>query len=307
MDSRTPELAPSTRHSLEFPSGGEWCSAWHYPGTNGGCVVMAGGMAVPKEPATDRFAQEFNRAGYTVLAFDYRHIGASPGQPRQVVRIREHVTDWDAAIACASALPEVDSSSVAIWGFSFSGGLVIDVAARHPELAGAIAQTPLADGGAATRNAARHQKLGALLRFTGMAIKDGVRAAAGVRRRLVPLAGEPGTPAMLTTPDALDGDRALRRDLYPSWPQEVAAWSALRAGFYAPVRRARRVACPLLVVVCENDQTALAGPAVRAADRAPRSELIRMPGGHYEPFLDAHQQTVDAELRFLNHHVRSTS
>src|SRR3954463_2401434 len=155
-----------TRQKIEFRSGGESYAAWHYPGTNGACVVMAGGMAVPKEPATDDFAEQFHRSGYTVLAFDYRRIGESGGEPRQVVRVRDHLADWDAAIARAATLPGVDESRLAVWGFSFSGGLVIDVAARHSELAAAIAQTPLADGQAATRKAARHQKPGALLRFT---------------------------------------------------------------------------------------------------------------------------------------------
>jgi pimeloyl-ACP methyl ester carboxylesterase len=293
----------STRQKVEFQSGGETCAAWHYPGTNGACVVMAGGMAVPKEPATDAFAEHFQRSGYTVLAFDYRRIGASGGEPRQVVRVRDHLADWDAAIARAATLPTVDDSRLAVWGFSFSGGLVVDVAARHRHLAAAIAQTPLVDGQAATRKAARHQKFGALLRFTGFAMVDGIRGAVGGSRLRVPLAAEPGTVAMLTTPDALDGDRALRRDLHPDWPQEVAAWSALRAGFYQPRRRARRVDCPLLVIVCEDDRSALAAPAIRVANRAPRGELLRLPGGHYEPFLDSHARAVEAQLSFLDRHL----
>src|SRR3954470_9715976 len=143
-------LPASTRQEVEFQSGGETCAAWHYPGTNGACVVMAGGMAVPKEPATDAFAAHFHRSGYTVLAFDYRRIGESGGEPRQVVRVRDHLADWDAAVARAATVPGVDRSRVAVWGFSFSGGLVIDVAATHRQLAAAIVQTPLADGQAAT-------------------------------------------------------------------------------------------------------------------------------------------------------------
>jgi pimeloyl-ACP methyl ester carboxylesterase len=64
---------------------------------------------------------------------------------------------------------------------------------------------------------------------------------------------------------------------YRDWQQEVAARSALRLGFYRPGRDAARVACPLLVLVCDQDQTALAGPAVAAANREPRAELIRLP------------------------------
>jgi dienelactone hydrolase len=75
-------------------------------------------------------------------------------QPRQVQRIREQLADWQAAIAYAPTLPGVDPVRLAIWSFSASGGHMFRVAARNPELAAAIAQTPNADGQAAARNAA---------------------------------------------------------------------------------------------------------------------------------------------------------
>jgi hypothetical protein len=31
------------REKVHFPSGDTKCAAWHYPGTNGACVIMAGG------------------------------------------------------------------------------------------------------------------------------------------------------------------------------------------------------------------------------------------------------------------------
>jgi hypothetical protein len=120
----------------------------------------------------------------------------------------------------------------------------------------------------------------------------------------VPLAGPPGSVAAVTTPDGLDGGRALNPgDRYPDWPQVIAARSALRAGLYRPGRYASRVRPPLLVLVSEQDQTALAGPAIRVAQRAPRGELARLPGGHYAPFLAGHEQAVAAELSFLRRHL----
>jgi hypothetical protein len=34
------------REKVRFVSGGTECAAWHYQGTNGACVIMAGGFAV---------------------------------------------------------------------------------------------------------------------------------------------------------------------------------------------------------------------------------------------------------------------
>jgi uncharacterized protein len=292
------------REKIRFACGGTECAAWHYPGTNGGCVVMTGGFAVTKEPGTDRFAQRFHDAGFAVLAFDHRHLGESGGQPRQVQRTGEQLADWRAAIARARELPDVSPARIAVWSFSSGGGQVFQIAAQNPELAAAIAQTPNADGQAAARNAARYQQPLALARFTGRGIADALGALAGRPPRLVPLTGEPGTVALLTTPDARDGSQALDPDgRHRGWRQEIAARSALRLGFYRPGRYAARVRCPLLVVVCDQDQSALAAPAVRAAGRAPHGELVRLPGGHYAPFLDGHEPAVAAELSFLRRHL----
>jgi pimeloyl-ACP methyl ester carboxylesterase len=109
---------------------------------------------------------------------------------------------------------------------------------------------------------------------------------------------------VLTTPDVADSGAALNPGgRYPDWQQAVAARSALCLAFTRPGRAASRVRCPLLVLVCDQDRSALAGPAVRAARRAPGAELVRLPGGHYAPFLDQHEQAVAAELSFLRRHV----
>src|SRR5215472_9995253 len=99
--------AAAQRERITFRSGTDDCAAWHYRGSNGACVVMAGGAGVTKEPATDRFAARFHAAGYSVLAFDHRRFGGSGGEPRQVVRIREQLADWEAALNCATSLPGV--------------------------------------------------------------------------------------------------------------------------------------------------------------------------------------------------------
>jgi pimeloyl-ACP methyl ester carboxylesterase len=292
------------REKVRFVSGDTECAAWHYPGTNGGCVIMAGGGAVTKEPGTDLFAKRFNAAGFAVLAFDYRHLGESGGEPRQIVRIGEGIDDWQAAVEFAPTLPGVDSTRLAIWGFSLSGGHVFRVAASNPQLAAAIAQTPNADGPVAARSATRHQTPFAMMRLMGRSMLDTLGGLVGRRPLLVPLAGERGTVSMLTTPDGLDGDRALNPgNKYPEWQQEIAARSVLPIALYRPSRDAGRIQCPLLVFVCDQDQTALAEPAVLAAKHAPRAEIVRMPGGHYEPFLGGHEQVVEAELSFLRRHL----
>jgi hypothetical protein len=65
------------------------------------------------------------------------------------------------------------------------------------------------------RNASRYQKMLAVLRFAAMGVLNAVGGLVRRWPRLVALNGEPGTVAILTTPDSRDGDRALRADRYP--------------------------------------------------------------------------------------------
>src|SRR3954452_8266487 len=293
------------RHKVRFPSGDTTCAAWHYEGVNGGCVVMSGGLAVTKEPATDRFAARFPAAGFSVLAFDSRRLGESGGTPRQVVDPRDQQADLRAAIAFARGLPEGDPERVALWGFSMSGGHVLGVGARDARLAAVIAQAPLADGVAATPNGMRHMTPLAALRLNGRAVADAIGRRLGREPRMVPLSGPRGAVAALTTPDGVKGPIALDPDgVYAaSWRQEVAAGSATRMPCYRPVRAAQRIACPLLVLAYENDRTALAAPAVRAGRRAPRGEVVELPGDHYTSMTDGFEDAVELNIAFLRRHM----
>ncbi|HEV2634089.1 MAG TPA: alpha/beta fold hydrolase [Actinocrinis sp.] len=292
------------RRELRFTSNGVECAAWHYPGSNGACVIMTSGFAMPKEPGTDRFARRFHEAGFSVLAFDYRRLGGSGGRPRGVATIKDQVADWRAALAFARTLPGVDAGKIAIWSFSLPGGYIVQVAAQEPGVAAAIAQSPNLDGQAATRNAMRFTTPLAMLRLTARGVLDALGGLVGRAPLLVPTSGPRGIVALLSTPDSLDGTGAIDPDgEYPDWQQVVAARSTLRAGLYRPGRFAAQVRCPLLIVACDGDQSALAAPAVRAAGVAPRGELLRVPGGHYAPFLDAHEEVVAAEVAFLRRHL----
>jgi hypothetical protein len=64
--------------------------------------------------------------------FDYRHFGASDGQPRQLIDIAGQLDDYRAAICFARSLRGVNAKRIALWGTSLSGGHVIAVLRYRP-------------------------------------------------------------------------------------------------------------------------------------------------------------------------------
>lgn len=270
------------RLDIAFPSGDGHCAGWLYPGPDGArgipCVVMAHGFGACKEGRLDAFAERFVAAGMAALVFDYRHFGHSSGEPAQLVDIRRQHEDWQAAVARARSLESVDPDRIALWGSSFSGGHVIWVAARDARIAAVVSQVPYASGPATLRKTGP----GRLVRLVLAGLRDQLGGSRG-HPHYVPIVGPPGSLAAMTTDDAA---RAYP-SMYPAgfeFRNEVPARVALRLGTYNPGRDARRVRCPLLVVVGERDTITPPGAAVKMAKRAPRAELARFPGTHFEVY-----------------------
>ena len=90
------------------------------------CVVLGHGFGGTIEARLTAFAERYAQAGCHALAFDYRHFGASDGEPRQLLSIRRQIQDWHAAIVHARFVDGVDPHRVALMGTSFSGGHVVE-------------------------------------------------------------------------------------------------------------------------------------------------------------------------------------
>ncbi len=124
----------SCRDEVRIPSHGERLAAYLYRPDGDGrarvpCVVMAHGFSATRDDGLPEYAEAFRAAGYAVLLFDYRHFGASTGEPRQLLDIARQHDDYRAAVAYARGLDGVDADRIVLWGSSFSGGHVLAVAA----------------------------------------------------------------------------------------------------------------------------------------------------------------------------------
>lgn len=301
----------SVREDVTFLSHGTTVAAWHYrpdgdgspgdPADGAGrpVVVMAHGLGGVREMRLDAFAERFANAGYACLVFDYRHFGASDGQPRQLLSVTRQRQDWTAAVAFARTLPGVDPARTVLWGSSFSGGHVIAVGAQDPSVSAVVSQCPYTDGLASTLAVRPLTSL----RVTSRALRDVVGGWLGRRPRLVPLAGPPGTVALMTAPDAVPGYLALVED-GSTFRNEVAARVALDIAFGRPGAQARKLRCPALFVVCEQDTVAPARATLKHVAKAPRGEVVRRDTGHFDIYTgEEFETTVRDELAFLARHV----
>jgi dienelactone hydrolase len=159
------------RTELNFDSSGLRCAGlWYVPEKAGRhpVIVMAHGMGATRELGLDRFARRFCLAGFCVLAFDYRHYGASDGEPRELLSIARQREDYRAAVDFVRTRSEVDPSRIALWGSSFSGGHVIALAAEELNLKAVIAQVPFTSGRAAALGVSLRQAL----RINARALRD---------------------------------------------------------------------------------------------------------------------------------------
>ncbi|QIG46238.1 alpha/beta hydrolase [Nocardioides anomalus] len=260
---------------------------------------MAHGLGGTKDSGLEPFAEALADGGLDVLAFDYRGFGSSGGEPRQRVDLAGQVEDYRAALAAAASLPGVDPSRRVLWGVSLAGGHVLTAASGRDDVAAVVALTPLVDGLAAGRLAARHHPPSALLRSTAA----GVRSRVG-RPVMMPVVARPGELGALTLPGQLEAYTALAG---PTWSNEVDARIGLELGRHRPVRHAAGVRAPLLVQIADFDRSAPPHAAAKAAERG-RAEVRHYPCDHFDvwPGRDWFGPVVEHQLHFLRRHLTTS-
>lgn len=114
---------------------------------------MVGGWGSVQQALTVSFVNSFVAAGYAVMEFDFPGWGLSGGWPRGDINPWRRVKAANAALAHLKSQSRVDAHRIVLWGTSFGGGHVVDLATQHPDLYGAIIQVPMLDGLATGRAA----------------------------------------------------------------------------------------------------------------------------------------------------------
>lgn len=264
------------------------------------CVVLGHGFSGTQDRlayAAGRFAE----AGFAALTFDYRSFGESGGEPRQVVDVRAQLEDWRAAIRFARGVGGVDPERIALWGSSLGGGHVVTVAAGDPRVAAVVAQIPF--NGFPRRVEGRSAQ--DTLRLLWAMTVDAARGRLGLSPRYIPMVGAPGEVAVTVTARARRHIATLSGTSGSSlWRNEVAPRGLFGMMRYRPGEVAHRLKMPLLVCSAEDDLEALEENTRQLAERAPRGELRRYPGVHFDFYRGpVRQQVVADQIDFLRTHL----
>lgn len=286
-------------------------------------VVLSHGWGAVKEMNLDYFAAAFADAGLASVVFDHRGFGASEGL-RGDVDPEVQVADYRAVLSWAEGQEETDSDRLAVWGTSFSGGHVLEVAATDERVRATVAQVPTISGSKNTRR--RHDEASmATLQERFAAEREAL--GRGESPSYVPivaadpdLASEPdlehweaAAPETLTDSSTAEYQDAEQAQFYGDMPEErrrtwrnrVTLRSIERYASYEPGQSLAAAASrPLLVIVAAEDTitpTDLTLETARAAGTG--IEVESVPGGHYNVYSAYREQMASRAVRFFSENL----
>jgi len=295
-----------SRKDVSFKVKGTSLSAWLYLPENLSvpvpCIIMGHGLGGTKNMGLEQYAVRYQEAGLAVLAFDYRHLGESEGEPRQLIWIPYQLQDYLAAIEYARGLKEIDPARIALWGTSLSGGHVIVTAAKDSKIACVCAQVPWLDSYEAGREALKRVGIKHVFRMVPHGQRDLVRSWFGLSPHKIPIAGKPGSIAVLADSDAWEGYGELVPD---DFINEACARIVIRIDKYRPVKHVAKVRCPVLLQITDKDISHPLSSVEKIEKRLGKlAEVIHFPIGHFDIYVgDNFEKAVNDQLDFFKKHL----
>ncbi|RZF55855.1 alpha/beta fold hydrolase [Acinetobacter halotolerans] len=257
-------------------------------------ILMVGGWGSIQEGLTTPFVNQFVAEGYAVMEFDYPSWGLSGGWPRQDINPWTRVKTANAALAHLKSQTQVDAHSIYLWGTSFGGGHVVDLASQHPELQGAIIQVPMLDGLATVRAV----PLKRLAKFISYGFLDLIKLGSPLHIPTLSKTGEFGS---------MDRDQAwealqivLKANNGKKYDNRVTARSLLKMGFYRPWTRLKDIQIPMLIIGATRDTVAPFVPEKIKSACNPLLQVVEMDANHFDPYFEPYfPETIQYQLNFL--------
>lgn len=285
------------RRDVTFTSQGLKLAGWYYvpkgmkADEKRPAIVMAHGFSAPKEALLANFADRFAAAGFVVLVFDYRYLGASEGEPRGQIFPTEQLEDYRNAITWTQSQKEVEAGRIGVWGTSYSGAHVLHLGAFDRRIKAVVSQVMLVDGPA---NAARLNRADVLPNVVDFLAGDRAQRYASGKVNYIPVVGPEGSPSALPTAESNDFFTKVVATSAPRWENRVTLESMEKFLEYTPGGNIHRISpTPLLMVVAEDDRLTPTDLALEAYERAREpKKLVVFKGGHFDAYQEPGLKTT---------------
>ena len=298
------------RRDITFASQGKQCAGWLYlpdnpPATQKSpLIVMAGALTSVKEIVLPIYAERFASAGFMALAFDYRYLGGSEGEPRGQIFPSEQQEDIRNAITWVSDQPEVDPNRIGAWGVSLGGAHVMYLGAYDKRIK-AVAATVPSMSTVDTILAAMGPE--GLAQFLGFLTQDRVaRYKTGAVNYMKAVASGQ-EPSLMRGPEPYEYYTRAASTIAPNWRNQVTIESIEKLVEYDPTYPIWQISpTPLLMVVAEHDQSLPANLSMAAFERAREPKEMKVfPCGHTdtydkEPWVS---QSADAAIELFKQYL----
>ncbi|MDN7849174.1 alpha/beta hydrolase [Burkholderia seminalis] len=299
-----------TRHDIEFPSESATLRGWFYVPTRRvadsetyPAIAMAHGFSAVKEQYLDRYAEVFAASGFAVLLYDHKNFGASDGLPRQEIDPVQQKRGYRDAIGYLLTRADVDGERIGIWGTSYSGGHVLEVAAIDRRVKCVVSQVPTISGYQSGLRRTRSDLVSAMLaRFD----EDRRQRFAGSAPAMLPaVSADPSAACAMAGADAYRFFTESAAQFAPSWRNEVTLRSAEMSRENEPGQYVDRISpTPLLMIVADQDVLTPTDLCLKAwANALEPKRLLQIKGGHFTPYIEHFDATSRAAAEWFTQHL----
>lgn len=261
-------------------------------------VLMGHGFATLWQFGTAGFIKAFNEAGFAVMTFDYRHFGASTGEPRQLMDIKTQIDDWHCVLDFMLTDGRIDKERIGLWGSSLGGGHALSIAARRDEAKALVVQVPHCAARMLKPAVAPGQVLAAATHI-GL---DKLKNMLGMAPHYIAVAKSQGFCAL---PFPGWGDAYLH--LVPegaNWINGIPARSMMAAMQYNPIDVAANIVCPALFIYGSHDAGVPRESVEATITRMRDAESYCFNGDHFAVYDGPlHADIVAREVGFFETHL----
>ena len=275
------------RRNIKFTSQGAKCVGWLYvpdhlaAGDKAPAIVMANAITATKEMVLPAYAERLAAAGFLCLAFDFRFLGESEGEPRGQIFASEQIEDLRNAISWLSLQPEVDANRIGAWGASFGGAHVLYLAAFDKRIKAVTAAIPSMRTIDTMVHFIGRQGLAQVQGFLAWDRTTRYQSGAVTYMKAVSDGSE---NAMLPNPEANEFYNRHAKTTAPNWNSQVTVESLEKLLEYDPTYAIEFISpIPLLMIVGEKDMSQPSNLSLDAfAHAGEPKKLVMMPSGHTE-------------------------